>query len=1281
MTTTDIDAESLAYAGRQGVLCARVRWTWVQALCAVLLLAVVVVGAVARPESTWVVGSLVVAVLVAATVGLRLVAMILTGLRDPTLVVPSAELAALDRSALPRYSVLVPLYREPEVVPHLLAALAAIDYPRDRLEVQILIEPDDLGTRAALEACAMPAWMRITEAPEGLPRTKPRACNRGLALATGDLLVIFDAEDRPEPDQLLKAAAAYRRLPEDVVCLQCRLDHYNSQQSLASRWAAIDYLVWFRLVLPGMQRMGAPIPLGGTSNHFRVEALRALDGWDPFNVTEDCDLGLRIVRRGWRTCMLASTTWEEAVTTMPAWVRQRSRWIKGHLQTWMVHSRRGALRSFGARSYVLMALGTAGLIATLLINPLAWTVVLLWLAIGWSVVDASDPWSVAGLVLTGGLLLANLVVVGINVATCLRVQRRDLLPAAMLSPLAWVLQSLAAWRAAWEFLARPFHWEKTQHGQAVHDGTGLGIRSGLLAMVVAGFCGLGVLLLAGARIRNDLRHQAEVAEQTKLAQLAAMPVPVQLPLRYVPVATTAKGLVSIENGQRSKLWQVVTEKGAPASLEPIPMLRAEARFPAEQLDLVSRAPRDLGEVAALACDVLVATDAPYDLRVLVHWRDEDGRWFQHLAAQRLLPGTWTRLEFPFHEAGVWQAFEHSRDWHPDLLRSASEIGLHFQSALSYAGPLTVANLRSLPMAAPSVAPVCTLQQPAMTTVAVMARWQLQADLGRSWTNPFDPREVAVDAEFTTPSGVVERVPGYYFQDYQRSLVNGAERVTAIGGPGWRVNYRARQPGIHRWRLLVSDHAAAPTAVSTGEFTATPSTHPGYLRRSPKKPDLLMRDDGSFAYPIGQNLAQAVDLEQPFPYKFTVPPAQGTYTYDRYFQDMAGAGMNLARLWMTPWSFGLEGNPRWQDFHGLGRYSQANAWRLDQVLDRGEKLGIDILLTLCHQSEFNTNFGSKAWYDSAFNPRNGGTLRRPEAFFTDPEVQLQYQHRMRYLIARWGDRPNVAAWEFFGEANLFPGFDPAACARWHQELLTYVRKTDPYQHLIFTHVHNWQRGHELWALPGIDCIQGNGYIRPPNDSPNHVRNFDRYLAEVQLYRKPVLVAEYGGRAEQGAPSHDYLEAQLHSGLWASLVRPFAGVALHWWWNFTDGARLYGHYKGLSRFAAGIDRLERDYAPARVTLQPNAGLVVAGMQAKDAGFYWVHDPRIFEHWQGLKPHAGAVLRLSGLRPGRYRLELWDTMTGNVNEVRELNIEGEISIALPTINRDLAVKLLPKTDPTAQ
>ena len=281
---------------------------------------------------------------------------------------------------LPRYTVLVPLHHEGKILPTLIEYLVALDYPEGKLEVLLLIEHDDEETQGSLSGCVLPAHVRPVMVPPGQPRTKPRALNVGLSQARGELIVVYDAEDRPEPDQLRKAAATFRGLSRRVICLQARLNAYNTRQSVLTRLFTTDYVQWYYMLLPGMVRGRRPfVPLGGTSNHFRVEALRRLGGWDPFNVTEDCDLGVRIARAGLLVEMLDSTTWEEAVPHVGAWVRQRSRWVKGYLQTYLVHMRHPARlwRDIGRRGFFDFQLLVGGSSVLLLVNPLMWALVVI----------------------------------------------------------------------------------------------------------------------------------------------------------------------------------------------------------------------------------------------------------------------------------------------------------------------------------------------------------------------------------------------------------------------------------------------------------------------------------------------------------------------------------------------------------------------------------------------------------------------------------------------------------------------------------------------------------------------------------------------------------------------------------------------------------------------------------------------------------------------------------------------------------------------------------------
>jgi cellulose synthase/poly-beta-1,6-N-acetylglucosamine synthase-like glycosyltransferase len=309
--------------------------------------------------------------------------------------------------------------------------------------------------------------------PPGGPRTKPRALNIGLQEAQGDYIVIYDAEDQPDPDQLREAVKAFRRLPSDVVCVQARLLFYNRRQSLLSRLFAIDYALWYHQFLPGLTkgltRPGSFVPLGGTSNHFRVEELRRLGGWDPFNVTEDCDLGVRLGREGLRVAMLDSTTWEEAVPYPMPWVRQRSRWVKGYLQTYLVHMRRPAdlLRELGGRGFVDFQLLVGASSLLLLLNPLMWLLTATYMASKGTptgaFIESLYPPEVYYPALLS-LVLWNFVFFYSNAYVCVRHGFLDLTRYALLTPIYWLLMSVGAWMGLISLIRNPFYWAKTEHG-------------------------------------------------------------------------------------------------------------------------------------------------------------------------------------------------------------------------------------------------------------------------------------------------------------------------------------------------------------------------------------------------------------------------------------------------------------------------------------------------------------------------------------------------------------------------------------------------------------------------------------------------------------------------------------------------------------------------------------------------------------------------------------------------------------------------------------------------
>ena len=385
--------------------------------------------------------------------------------------ITNAEVAALTDAELPMYTVLVPVFREANIVAQLVKNLGDLDYPTEKLEVLILIEEEDLETRAALEGANPPAHFHVVTIPQGAPQTKPRACNVGLYLATGEFVVIYDAEDTPDPDQLKKAVIAFARGGTTTVCVQASLNYFNASENALTRMFTLEYSYWFDYMLAGLDVLGLPIPLGGTSNHFRTSTLNELGGWDPYNVTEDADLGIRASAMGYRVGVINSTTMEEANTSVPNFIRQRSRWIKGYMQTSLVHARKpiSLLKQIGFVRFLSFALLIGGTPLTFLfvIPFYILTALTLFLPSEW-MFEIFPVW-LLWLCLVN-FVFGNSVMVYLSMMGPYKRGAFALTLWAMLNPVYWFLHSIAAYKGLWQLLTNPHYWEKTEHGLTTHVG-------------------------------------------------------------------------------------------------------------------------------------------------------------------------------------------------------------------------------------------------------------------------------------------------------------------------------------------------------------------------------------------------------------------------------------------------------------------------------------------------------------------------------------------------------------------------------------------------------------------------------------------------------------------------------------------------------------------------------------------------------------------------------------------------------------------------------------------
>lgn len=370
--------------------------------------------------------------------------------------------AAIPDEKLPFYTVMIPLFRESAVLPKLISSLKRIDYPADKLQIMLLFEEEDTEMIRDARLIDLPERFLRLIIPASQPQTKPKACNYAIQLARGDLLVVYDAEDNPPADQLRLAASFFCNSGDEVACLQAQLNFFNWHENWLTRQFAIEYGALYDLLLPALAKLGIPIPLGGTSTHFRTHALREVGAWDPFNVTEDADLGYRFAANGYKCGFFHSTTHEEANCEPMNWLRQRTRWLKGWMQTYLVRMRHPVTfyRTVGPLGFITFQIMMGGFITSALAHPIFY-LMLLFESDG---LLSLDPGSGTAFYFTATLLSGYVSTIAAGIAAVLVRRRFSLLLSCLATPFCWMLISVAAYRAAIQLITRPFHWEKTTHG-------------------------------------------------------------------------------------------------------------------------------------------------------------------------------------------------------------------------------------------------------------------------------------------------------------------------------------------------------------------------------------------------------------------------------------------------------------------------------------------------------------------------------------------------------------------------------------------------------------------------------------------------------------------------------------------------------------------------------------------------------------------------------------------------------------------------------------------------
>jgi len=601
-------------------------------------------------------------------------------------------------------------------------------------------------------------------------------------------------------------------------------------------------------------------------------------------------------------------------------------------------------------------------------------------------------------------------------------------------------------------------------------------------------------------------------------------------------------------------------------------------------------------------------------------------------------------------------------------------------------------------------------QPNAVTIPRYGKFELTFRLSETFANPFDPESADIVGHFTAPSGRKSSVPAFFYGEYERHLVDGSEVLTPKGQPCWKIRFtptedRTPKPDnpkefipIGRYAYSVTVNGRELPAITDQTFVCIPSDKRGFVRRSKGDGRYFELSTGQFFYPIGMNLRSPSDNRKPYATDYPLPEGKGTYIYDEYYKKLADAGMNWARIWQCPWWCGLEWTRKWPGYQGLGRYNMENAWRFDYVLEQAAARGIYVQACLTNHGQITIEKNIDRQWDT--NPLNadlgeGGPLNRAAEFYTNDQARKYFRQRLRYIVARWGYSPHLMAWALFSEMEFTELYwrdangrndneghvRCAPLANWVGEMAAYLKRIDPFRHLVTTHFSHPWRGFDAWSRPELDIVQSNAYSAFGQLGGNFKRAgrvdraIERYYEHyMRRYDRPVLIAEYGGHWMRNPA--DTLNAELHAGIWTSLTTPLAGCTGYWWWLHVHYTDQYHHYRAAARYMAGEDRRGQDLRTVTIPVSSSGGYLRArALKSDRVAYIWLYDPRIIRSLDAAAPIEGARIDVHGMTDGRYRVEFWNTYTGEITARRDLATDGRIlRIELPTVDKDLALKVKP-------
>ncbi len=703
--------------------------------------------------------------------------------------------------------------------------------------------------------------------------------------------------------------------------------------------------------------------------------------------------------------------------------------------------------------------------------------------------------------------------------------------------------------------------------------------------------------------------------------------------------------------------------------------------------------RDWTGFTTLNFQMFFPPEMPATADVQVYIKDCHYWWFQtfplHDEKGRntgIRPGEWMTFSLDISEdSELWQPGGHRKAWHR-ILYKPREFGIRVFCDEPWRGWVLLDRVRLSGWEPPlgRFDPETTPRQQwglqlelNATEVPVYEKLEVTFNPGRVYENPFDPEVVDVQGHFLSPDGEEMVVPGFYYQDYERSqTAEGWEKLIPVGEPCWKVRFSPTQEGQWRFYVSVRD-ALGELRSSEHTFTATAPFDPrGLVRVSRRDPMYFEFTNGDLFIPYGINMRDGGDHAE---------RQKGTYAFDYFFKRFAEEGLNFVRTWMCAWWAGIEWDDEYHSrYDGVGRYSMYNAWRLDYLFDLANKHDLFIELTLNSHGQLRRDKYDAEWRYNPYAARNGGYLASPSMLFTSEQVKEDFKKRYRYIVARWGYSQQLMSYDLWNEIDLSEGPNAAEIAAWHAEMADYIKSVDPWDHLVCTHICLYGGfGNALWDLPQIEYIQADAYWQPWHKKLNQF--FD---GKAQYRNKPMFFIEYGPqtadvvnyeRAHNEPYPYAIWQREFRVVGWTGTMMPMACPPIWWYHEQWDKLKLYELQHAIMRFNQGLDPRGLGLRKIRARTSDEKHLFAQAKSGVGITMFYVY------HWENMSfpspqdvPADSRVreawVELTGVPEGSYTLQWWDPYRGEVLSEQQFEIAGEtIRIDLPVFAQDIAAKLI--------